>query len=123
LSKPPTQVHFERSTPILRVENMDRALRFYVDILGFRNADWAFPDFTCVARDGAEIYLCVGNQGAGKAWVWLGVEDSEKLYEDLKGHDVTIRMTPTNFPWALEVHIEDPDGNVLRLGSEPREET
>jgi hypothetical protein len=29
-------------------------------------------------------------------------------------------MPPTNFPWALEMHVEDPDGNVLRLGSEPK---
>jgi predicted enzyme related to lactoylglutathione lyase len=116
-------VHFERSTPILRVENMARALHFYVDVLGFKNADWAYPDFTLVTRDGADIYLCLGDQGAGRAWVWLGVEDSEELYEQLKGRGVTIRMPPTNYPWALEMHIEDPDGNVLRLGSEPREET
>jgi catechol 2,3-dioxygenase-like lactoylglutathione lyase family enzyme len=122
LSNPSKPVHFERSTPILRVEDMTRALRFYVDILGFRKADWSFPDFALVSRDNADIYLCLGNQGAGKAWVWLGVEDSAQLYEDLKDR-ITIRMTPTNFPWALEVHIEDPDGNVLRLGSEPRTET
>ena len=29
-------------------------------------------------------------------------------------------MAPTNFSWALEMHVEDPDGNVLRLGSELR---
>lgn len=32
---------------------------------------------------------------------------------------VPVRMPPTNYPWALEMHLEDPDGNVLRLGSEP----
>jgi hypothetical protein len=31
-------------------------------------------------------------------------------------------MAPTNYSWAVEMQIEDPDGNVLRLGSEPRTE-
>jgi len=30
-------------------------------------------------------------------------------------------MEPTNFPWAKEMHVEDPDGNVIRFGSEPDE--
>jgi predicted enzyme related to lactoylglutathione lyase len=48
------------------------------------------------------------------------VEDVEKLQEELKARGVTIRMPPTNFPWALEMHVEDPDGNVIRFGSEPK---
>jgi len=48
------------------------------------------------------------------------VEDAEKLHEELKTLDVSIRMPPTNYSWALEMHVEDPDGNVLRLGSDPK---
>jgi hypothetical protein len=29
-------------------------------------------------------------------------------------------LPPTNFPWALEMQVKDPDGNVLRIGSEPK---
>jgi predicted enzyme related to lactoylglutathione lyase len=116
----PEHVHFEGSQPILRVENMQASVRFYVDLLGFKNAPWGSDDFTSVNRDRAGIYLCRGDQGRGGAWVWVGVEDAEKLHEELKARGVTIRMPPTNFPWALEMQIEDPDGNVLRLGSEPR---
>lgn len=54
------------------------------------------------------------------AWAWIGVEDADKLHEELKAKDVKIRMPPRNFPWALEMHVEDPDGNVLRLGSDPK---
>jgi len=116
----PDRVHFEGSQPILRAENMQASVRFYVDLLGFKNAPWGSDDFTSVNRDRAGIYLCRGDQGRGGAWVWVGVEDAEKLHEELKARGVTIRMPPTNFPWALEMQIEDPDGNVLRLGSEPR---
>ena len=99
---------------------MQASLRFYVDTLGFENVSWGTDDFTSVSRDQAAIYLCRGGQGRGGAWVWIGVEDAEKLHEEYKARGVAIRLPPTNYPWALEMQIEDPDGNVLRLGSEPQ---
>ncbi len=98
---------FECINPILRVGNMAAALRFYVGILGFENASWGTDDFTSINRDGQGIYLCRGGQGQGRAWVWIGVEDVEPLYEEYKARGVTIRMPATNFPWALEMQIED----------------
>jgi predicted enzyme related to lactoylglutathione lyase len=115
-----TPVYFEGSQPILRVEDMAASVRFYVDQLGFKSATWGTDEFTSVNRDRAGIYLCRGGQGAGRAWVWIGVEDVEKLHEDYKAKGVTILLEPTNYPWALEIHVEDPDGNVLRFGSEPK---
>lgn len=99
---------------------MATALRFYVDVLGFENASWGTDDFTSISRDRQGIYLCRGGQGQGRAWVWIGVEDAEKLYQEYKARGVTIRLPPNNYPWALEMQIEDPDGNVLRMGSEPK---
>lgn len=113
------QVHFERSQPILRVEDMQRALHFYLGKLGFKKAEWSTNDFAGIERDGASMYLCRGAQGKGGAWVWLGVEDARKLHEQLKAAGVKIILPPTNYQWALEFQVEDPDGNVLRLGSEP----
>ncbi len=112
-------VHFEGSAPILRVEDMARSLHFYIGILGFHNAPWGDLDFTSVNRDSAGIYLCRGGQGRGAAWVWIGVSDAATLHDELVAKGIPIRMPPTNFPWALEFHVEDPDGNVLRFGSEP----
>ena len=112
-------MHFENSQPILRVEDMRAALAFYVDGLGFRNADWGTDDFTSVTRDSAGIYLCRGAQGRGAAWVWIGVDDVQVLHRDLVSRGVPVLMSPTNFSWALEIRVQDPDGNVLRFGSEP----
>ena len=113
-------VRFEGSQPILRVEDMERALQFYVDLLGFKNVAWGTEEFTRVNRDRAGIYLCRQGQGAGKAWLWIGVEDVERLHEEYTARGVAIRMPPKNFPWALEMHVEDPDGNVIRFGSDPK---
>jgi catechol 2,3-dioxygenase-like lactoylglutathione lyase family enzyme len=115
----PDRVLFENSAPILRVESMEASLRFYVDVLGFHNAPWGGDDFTLVRRDGAGIYLCRGGQGRGGAWAWVGVEDVRKLHDEYRARGAAIRLPPTNYLWALEMQIEDPDGNVLRFGSEP----
>lgn len=32
-----------------------------------------------------------------------------------------LRFPPTNHDWAFEMQVEDRDGNVLRLGSPPRD--
>jgi len=114
------RVGFEGSQPILRVENMQTSLQFYEDALGFENASWGSDNFTSVSRDRAAIYLCQGDQGRGGAWLWIGVEDVDKLHEEYKARGVTIRLPPTNYSWALEMHVEDPDGNVIRFGSEPK---
>jgi len=117
-----SRVYFENSSPILRVEDMKVAVSFYVEKLGFTNADWGNDDFTSVNRDRAGIYLSRGGQGRGGAWAWIGVADAAKLHEEFVARGVAIRMPLTNFSWALEFQVEDPDGNVLRFGSEPRAE-
>jgi len=111
---------FECADPILRVEDMSAAVRYYVDVLGFEQASWGDDSFTCVSRDGASIYLSKGDQGHTGSWVWIGVGDVEKLYEELEANGAKIQHEPTNYPWALEIRVEDLDGNVLRMGSDPK---
>lgn len=114
------RVRFENSAPILRVEDMQASLQFYVNVLGFQNAGWGDGNFTYVSRDDAGIYLCRGGQGRGAAWAWVGVEDAEKLFQEYQASGARIRMAPTYYSWAVEIQVEDPDGNVLRFGSEPK---
>jgi predicted enzyme related to lactoylglutathione lyase len=114
-----SSLRFECIEPILCVSDIPDSLRFYVDLLGFENAPWGTDEFTHVSRDGRGIYLCRKGQGKTGAWVWIGVQSVETLHEEYKGRGITIRQPPTKYPWALEMQIEDPDGNVLRIGSEP----
>jgi predicted enzyme related to lactoylglutathione lyase len=114
-------VRFECANPILRVEDMAAAVKYYVEVLGFKAARWGSEYFTSVYRDRAGIYLCKGGQGNVGTWAWVGVEDAAKLYEELQGKGAKIHHPPRNYPWALEMHVEDYDGNVLRFGSEPDE--
>jgi len=118
--RPVSRTPFERANPILCVSDMTRSLRYYVDVLGFRNAEWGSEDFTMVSRDDAAIYLARRGQGHPGTWVWIGVEDVAALQQEYSNSGATIRELPRNFPWAYEMKVEDPDGHVLRFGSEPR---
>src|SRR6516165_2242953 len=40
------RVRLEGIQPVLRVENMQAALRFHLDFLGFQNANWGTEEFT-----------------------------------------------------------------------------
>lgn len=111
---------FEHADPILSVSDMAVSVKYYVEALGFRNAEWGTDHFTFVSRDAAGIYLCQGGQGRPGTWVWVGVEDVATLQEEYKTSGARIRKAPENYPWAYEMHVEDPDGHVLRFGSEPR---
>ena len=105
--------------PILRVARLDASVAYYVERLGFR-VDWQEPGvMASVSRDGKAIMLCEGAQGNPGTWVWIGVHDAAALHAELAAKGAVIRMTPANFPWALEMHVTDPDGHVLRFGSEP----
>ena len=111
--------NFNHASPILRVRDLEASLRYFHDVLGF-TIDWKDPtQFASVSRGDANVMLCVGDQGNPPAWVWIGVGDAEALRVEYAARGARIRMEPTNFPWAMEMHVEDLDGNVLRLGSEP----
>lgn len=111
---------FENATPILSVSDLVVSVRYYVETLGFVSADWGSKFFTAVNRDQAGIYLCQGGQGRPGTWVWIGVEDAAQLFEEYTASGARIIRPPQNYPWAFEMHVEDPDGHVLRFGSEPR---
>lgn len=112
----------ENICPILYVNDMAKSLAFYVDILGFKKAEWGDDNFTSINKDNAGLYLCKGGQGLPGTWVWIGFDgDLIALHKELVSNGVTIKLPPTNFSWAHEMHVQDPDGHVLRLGTEPNE--
>jgi catechol 2,3-dioxygenase-like lactoylglutathione lyase family enzyme len=115
------KVGFECVIPILRVNSLAVSVRYYVDVLGFK-VDWGGEvesTFASLSRDGRSIMLSQGEQGQPGTWLWIGVEDIEPLFAEYRAKGVKFREQPTNYPWAYEMKIEDPDGHVLRFGSEP----
>jgi catechol 2,3-dioxygenase-like lactoylglutathione lyase family enzyme len=113
-------IHIENLQIILNVRDINASRAFYKDILGFEEAPWGTDDFTSLNRENAGIYLCKGAQGKPGTWFWIGFDgDIFKLHNELRAKGVKIRKAPTNYSWAMEMHIEDPDGHVIRLGTDP----
>ena len=70
--KPVPSFRIENITPILSVHDMNVSRKFYIDILGFKEADWGNDDFTSINRDNTGIYLCKGGQGNMGTWMdWI----------------------------------------------------
>jgi len=122
----PVPVGFACVTPILRVGNVPASIEYYVHKLGFK-LDWPFPEvagvaplFASVSRGGCHLFLCEGDQGHPGSWVWIGVQDAEALFQEYRSSGAKVRHPPTNNSWAYEMQAEDLDGNILRLGSEPK---
>jgi catechol 2,3-dioxygenase-like lactoylglutathione lyase family enzyme len=110
---------FGSPVPVFRVKDVDASIAYYLNTLGFELRWLAGDSFACVARDKCSIFLTSDNQSQPRMWVWLGVEDVRVLHGNYVASGAKIRNAPENFEWALEMQVEDLDGNVLRIGSDP----
>lgn len=109
----------ENITPILRCEDFAVTKRYYIDVLGF-SMNWEVPCMISLVRDGHPLMICEGYQGARGTWLWIGVEDADAIHAEFVAKGAVIRDPPQNFEWGYEFQIEDPNGHVLRFGSEPK---
>lgn len=111
----------ECTIPILPVQDLQQSLEFYTKQLGFR-IDWggeSRSEIASVSRDGHCLMLMQRADLTGPACVWIGLED-DACFVEFRSRGVKVRQEPQNLPWAYEMKFEDPDGNVLWLGTEPR---
>src|ERR1035437_7296465 len=120
-SAPERPIAFGGVSPILRVGNVTDSIDYYVRVLGFK-MDFQTPGVVSVSRGRCGLFLCEGDQGHPGSWVWIDGKDAEALHEEYQAAGAKIRNPPTNYSWALEMQVEDPDGNVLRFGSDPKKD-
>ncbi|MBV7328330.1 VOC family protein [Chloroflexi bacterium TSY] len=112
----------ECTIPVLPVRDLVRSIQFYTETLEFK-LDWGGEEgsmICSVSKDGCSIMLSQSNQQTG-VWVWIGLED-DSLFEVYKTKGVKVLQEPQNHPWAYEMKFEDIDGNVLWLGTGPKDD-
>lgn len=115
-----TDTDFAPAIPILRVNDLDTSVAYYVEHLGFE-IQWRSDPLAGLARGETSIMLSEGEQGHAGTWLWIPVSDVDRLYDELKQRGAMLRLPPGNYPWgSRECHVTDPDGHVLRFASESK---
>ncbi len=115
---------FQKTIIDVCVTNLDRAIKFYRDILGLSlikaEMDWAALD-----SNGAEIHLY--NNGGAKSGLEFRVADIKKEIDDLKKKGVEffnnsdepnlreIKNDVMIFSWGRIAYFKDSEGNRLAL--------
>ena len=112
------------TSPLFVVADLDRALRFYRDRLGFTATGvWGDPPcFAMLHRDGCELMLSTGSAGAaptpnGPTGTWdlyLRVTDLAAETAACRAAGVPFAQGPKDQPYGMrEVEVLDPDGHRL----------
>ena len=118
--------NFIQITPFMHVPNLESALAFFNDILGFAT-QFRMTDYAYVQRETAGIRILQnrGNDGAPpgnrRFAYYIDVHDVDQLYAELKPRLDTLPAGevhgPANKPYGQrELLVLAPDGNLIAFG-------
>jgi catechol 2,3-dioxygenase-like lactoylglutathione lyase family enzyme len=118
--------NFLQITPFMHVPDMDRAVRFFEEVLGFA-AGFRMDDYAYVEREGAAIRILQnhGEDGAPpgnrRFAYYVDVRDVDALHAELKPKLDTLPPGdvhgPADKPYRQrELAIVAPDGNLIVFG-------
>ncbi|GGP17863.1 glyoxalase superfamily protein [Silvimonas iriomotensis] len=117
----PHPVHFGRIAPTLPVADMDRAIAFYTQVLGFTKAfENGNPvGFVILKKDNAELHLTLDKQhkAVPRNVAHLLVHDAAALYQHLQQHNVRVIKALRDADFGMRCFVfADPDGNRIDVG-------
>ena len=115
------------------VDDQDKALRFYTDVLGFATkADYSQGPYRWLTvgagdePDGTQLQLALNNNPAAKAFqdatfqqnqpaANFFSEDVKADYERIKAHGAEFTMPPTDVKYATIAMVKDGCGNLIQI--------
>jgi catechol 2,3-dioxygenase-like lactoylglutathione lyase family enzyme len=109
--------------PQFLVDDLDRAIAYYCDKLGFE-LDFRFQDFyASVTRDGSALHLKLAPKLAAEREhrkqnehldAYISVSGIRDLFRELEVRGAQVIKPLEERPWkCLDFYVEDPDGYVL----------
>lgn len=110
---------FEAVTPRLPVADVEKALAFYVDKLGFQLGwKWGNPiTHGNVCRGSINLdVICVTEVARGTAMAYVQIRGVDAYFAELKGRGLGV-SEPEDRPYGMrDFEVVDPDGNRLSFG-------
>jgi predicted enzyme related to lactoylglutathione lyase len=115
------------------VDDQDKALRFYTEILGFaKKTDFTNGPYRWLTvaspedPDGTQLQLALNNSPAAKAYqqaifqqgqpaAMFSTDDIKRDYEQIKIRGATLTMPPTNVTASTIAMVNDTCGNLIQL--------
>ena len=115
------------------VDDQEKALRFYTDVLGFvKKADFSNGPYRWLTvaspeePNGTELQLARDDNPAGKAFqqalfqqkqaaAMFFTDDVQADYERIKAHGAEFTMPPTDTPGSRITVLKDSCGNLVQL--------
>lgn len=124
--------HFQQITPFMHVPDLEKAVAFFVDILGFTRYPLPYGDYAYVHREtvGVRLLQSKGTDGAPpgnrRFCYYIDVDDVDALYAELKPRLDTLPPGdvhgPADKPYKQrELLVLAPDGNILAFGCPVKE--
>ena len=114
-----TKPQFEAVTPRLPVTDVERALGFYTDQLGFQLGwKWGNPlTHVNVCRGSISLDLISAPEGRrGTAMAYIQVSGVDEYFSELKRKNLSV-SAPQDRPYGMrDFEVVDPDGNRLAFG-------
>lgn len=115
-------IYFERTCPIIRIFDEDKAREFYVGFLGF-NVDWEhrfgenFPLYMQVSRAGLILHLS-GHHGDASPGsnIFVAMKGVHAYQAELAAKNYTYMKPGVEaLPWGLQMQVTDPFSNRIRF--------
>lgn len=113
-------------TPILLVKNLERAIQFYVERLGF-TLDFMYEDFYAgMEKDGHPVHLKMVDATEGDDFMrrndedvclLFSVDDIAERFREISAKPINIVQPLREMPYGKEFYISDPDGNLIAFVS------
>ncbi|MEW5916273.1 MAG: VOC family protein [Gemmatimonadota bacterium] len=105
------------------VDDMEKAIAFYSNILGFAVKDRPVPFITELAHDGVALILCQAERptrndypNASSVVIGIATDNVAARAQELSRKKVdVITSTPQDFPGGKFIALRDPAGNVVEL--------
>jgi catechol 2,3-dioxygenase-like lactoylglutathione lyase family enzyme len=126
----PETDNFIQITPFMHVPDLEKALTFFTDILGFRTT-YRMSNYAYVQREAAafRILESIGDDGAPpgnrRFAYYVDVRDVDSLYAELKPKLDTLAPDHVHGPenkqyGQRELLVLAPDGNLIAFGQAVR---